>query len=769
MKKLARVLGFSALVAVGCGGGSSKNIGNAAVALTGVRATSAEVGKQGKLRVTFDNPVSSGTDVVLSLDQPTVATVPAHLTVPAGALSAETTYDALALGDATITATSGQIVLMTGLSVIDHFTVDGVGVNDQTLEVGASTTLQAFLNGTTPSPVPIAVAAADATIVTVPATVTVPAWASGGEVSLKALAVGTTTLAGTLGSDQSPSVSVRVVDHARLKDASGQLTQLVEVGAKLSLDIETDAIVAMSTPLTVTSSDATVAAAPSNVVIPPGASEADFTLDVVGAGQTQLTVTLADSTTTGTLVAVAQASLSALEVENQLPLAASNAMTVDLDVIAATDHAVTLSSSDPTVLTVPATVTVPKGSSSVSVPLATLKSGTATISATLNGSTLSSIVYVAPTPPAGVYLTLYSTNLLLVGAQAVLYVGENSYNSASAQLTSSDPSVIAVPALINLNDQSQLTVTALKVGKTTITMTANGLSASQDFQVVAKPDLFLSDSRTLDVGQVSDDDVDLSALAPTGTAISFQSSQPAVVAAPATLFLGSSSASQAFGMTGLSSGTSILTVTVDGVSKSMIIYVGSASSTPPLLQSAGINDRTLEVGAATSVFASFYSALTSDTPVAFSFAPSPMPAITVPNPSPVAAVGNQSVSTPVVGANPGAAEIFAAANGLSVSAGLVTVVATPTYSMFLSGNVAPGGTAEGYVMTDCKLAADRIVTLSSSDATVATVAPSSLTLSPTNNTAYFVVTGVANGNATITATPPPLASPGPLTQAISVP
>src|SRR5207249_7866209 len=97
--------------------------------------------------------------------------------------------------------------------------------------------------------------------------VTVSPWTSAVRATLSALTVGNTAITAKLG-DDSVSNQITVVDHARLQRSASLGSQTVEVGGVISGSVAVDAVVASPTTISATSSNAAVAAAPANVVIP---------------------------------------------------------------------------------------------------------------------------------------------------------------------------------------------------------------------------------------------------------------------------------------------------------------------------------------------------------------------------------------------------------------------------------------------------------------------------------------------------------------------
>jgi hypothetical protein len=770
MDTSVRLLVCLALASLGgCSSSSGKNVGSAVATLISAKGTSAELGKTGLLRITFDNPVAKSTDVTITTVDTANAKLPDHLTVPSGALAVEAPWTGLALGEFSLFLSSGDVTLQLFLKVVDHFQLSTIESDADHLEAGAITNLYVEMNATLPSPLPVTLSAADSTVVMIPTQVIVPAWSSEGSVPLTALAKGTTVVTGTQGSDQAAE-TFTVVDHARLL-ASGQFSGSFEVGATINSDLETDAVVGQQTAISATSSDPSVVAAPSGLAISANGTDLPISLTVMGPGQTDLTFTLADSTVVGHIYAVANASLVEFDLADSAGVGGTVSGHVQLDVNPSKPHTVMLSSSDPTILAVPALLDIPVGSATRYFYPTALKTGTVTITATMDSVTLTQLVYVSQSTVAPLSVDWGVSQRLMVGFSTSVSVENDAAPNGTVTLTSSNPSVIAVPASVSLDSGGIGTfqLNALKAGNTTITASASGATpVSLDLEVVTLPLLQLDDSYQVAVGRTSEFFLNLDAEVPQGTEVQFKSSNPAVVAAPPPVFATGPADSILVQYSGLQSGESILTASIGTSSASTVIYVGSNSARPPTFSGFSVNDSTLEVGAITTVFVGLNGLATSDTTITLSTPVSPMPAISLPQTSVVIAKGSDGGNAPVVALNPGSAIITASAGSVQLNT-TVNVVAFPTYFMNLSSSVNHGQVLSGSVSADCLLSSDRVITLSSSDPATASVSPASVTLSLRNGNAPFTVTGVAAspGPVTITATPPS-PSPGPVTQQVTV-
>ena len=146
------------------------------------------------------------------------------------------------------------------------------------------------------------------------------------------------------------------------------------------------------------------AAVPANVVVAAGQTSATFTVDTTaGASVTAtLTASIGAGNVNTQLSVVSDPSVKSVALERQCFTGPStfNSNRVSLDVPAPADTPVALQSSNPLVLTVPPTVSVPSGSSSALFGVATVApSSSVTVTATLGSSQATDSASVSPTSP----------------------------------------------------------------------------------------------------------------------------------------------------------------------------------------------------------------------------------------------------------------------------------------------------------------------------------------------------------------------------------
>ena len=137
-----------------------------------VAASGAAVGGQGKLRLSFTNPLGQAVEVALESSEPGVVQVPATVTIPAGALLADVPYAATTVGTATLTATYANVIRHASATVVDAIQASASG--NVRLESGATAAIYFGLNILVPDAFPVPLVVADPAIAEAPASVAVP-------------------------------------------------------------------------------------------------------------------------------------------------------------------------------------------------------------------------------------------------------------------------------------------------------------------------------------------------------------------------------------------------------------------------------------------------------------------------------------------------------------------------------------------------------------------------------------------------------------------
>ena len=363
-------------------------------------------GASGALTVTISAAQSSATTVSIESSASGIVSVPALVTVPAGQLSAPVSVSANSPGTATVTASlNGSTATSTITVTPAPPTVVSLQPPTQAVTIGATGSLTVTISAAQSSGTSVALTASPTGIVNLPSSVTVPAGALSTTLSFTALALGSTMIqAGLNGSTADAVVQVTPPAPALVSLLPSPLA--VAVGATGQLTVTLNAVQPTDQLVTLTASPSGLVQVPASVTVLAGLTEAQFTVAGTAVGTATVTASLAGSHQQATVQVVPPAPtlVSLLPSPFLLQQGATGTMTLTISADQPTNTTVPLTNSAPTLLQAPDTVIVPAGQTSATFPVTALLAGTATLTATLNGSSASSAIQIAPPPPVVVSL-----------------------------------------------------------------------------------------------------------------------------------------------------------------------------------------------------------------------------------------------------------------------------------------------------------------------------------------------------------------------------
>jgi len=521
--------------------------------------------------VTMSGMAAPGGDVItLSSSNPAVAAVPASVTVTGSSGSATftvTTQSVITAQTVTITATfngAGKTTTFTvnpfqisNLTITPSSVIGGVAasgtvtISQAAGSSGAVISLSSSSNdGKVPGTVVIAAGATSATF-----NIVTNAVASNETVTITATG-GTSSKSATLNLS-APALAGLTVSPSSVIGGNSSTGNLKLTGA------------APAGGLTVSLSSSNKAASvPVTVSIPGGSSTAGFSISTIGVSApttATISASLTGSTTQTATLAIQPPALTGLSLSLGTVVGGSQATvtgTVTLSGFAATGGAkITLASSNKTIATVPATVTVASGSSTATFAVTHLlvkASGTTTISATFNGVTQSAVLTVNPFQV--ISLTLSPTTVDSGGSSTgtvTLNAAPGAKSGAIAvKLTTSSKSA-TVPASVTVAIGS--TAGSFKVTAGTVTATTSAaitgtyLTSSQQatltiqplpilMSVTVTPSSVVGSSSTSVLGKVT-----VSGPAPAGgMVVKLTSSNTAAATVPASVTIPAGSTSATF-------------------------------------------------------------------------------------------------------------------------------------------------------------------------------------------------------------------------------
>jgi hypothetical protein len=362
----------------------------------------------------------------------------------------------------------------------------------------------------------------DNALVSVPASVVIPAGQNTATFTVTTAAVLAKTSATITASSGAMSAST-VVNVAPRSVQSLVVNPSTLIGSNSAMATVTINTTALTDYTVNVSSDQAAVVVPATVTIPAGSNTASFTVTTssVAANVTaNLTATGGGGTASATLQVLAMAVQSLSVTPTTVPGGNSATATVQMNGTALNDTQVNLLSNQAAAV-VPATVTVPAGSntatftvttSSVSAPV------TANLTATAGGKSASATLTVDP----------FELTDFTVTQQAAATTGELTFNEAApvdttATLSSDTPSVASVPSSITVPagvSSADFAITLYPVTRaTTVTFTATVGSVTLTARITVQPaaiqSLTITPNQVLG-GQTALGDVHLTSPAPPG-------------------------------------------------------------------------------------------------------------------------------------------------------------------------------------------------------------------------------------------------------------
>ena len=533
------------------------------------------------------------------------------------------------------------------------------------------------------------------------------------------------------------------------------------------------------------SSSSSAAPVPSSVTIPAGSSSYTFSIttgNVTKTTQAVITASYNGMTQSGTLTITPPYTNSVTVNPTSVGGGSATTGTVEISPAAPSGGSVVTLSSSSSLASVPASVTVAAGQKYATFQVATaavLASAQATITASFNGSVKTTTLTITPAALQSV-VTAPSTTTggATTGGNRVYFDGDVVSDTA-VSLSSSDTAIATVASSVTIKagtSYHSFPITAAKVLTTkavTITATYNGVSQSATLTV--KPDPNAAKSVTLSPSSIvggqssTANRVYLNGDATADTTVTLTSSNTAVAVPQSTTAVSSGSSSHVFSIKTsavTTTQTVTITATADGVSQSATLTV-----TPPpvavkslaLSKSSTVAEQSVTGTVTLSSLAPSGGAVVSLS--------SRSSAAGVPSSVTVAAgatTATFTVTTSDVSSNT-TATITASCSGSSQSASL-TVTPRTLKSVVLSPTSTQGGTSTtaNTVNLYANATASAVITLTSSNPSVAAV-PSSVTIAAGSSSHVFTITtsavstsqtvaitanyGSVNQTATLTLTP----------------
>ncbi len=707
--------------------------------------------------VTLPQAAPTNVTVMLSSNSANATVSPSMVSISAGqtAPPQQPTVTGVNFGSATITASASGYA--SGSGVVQVTASLSFASQMSTVTTGAVQNLVLLISPAAPSTgVVINLSSSNTAAATVPATVMIPGNATMVNVPVTGVAQGNATIhASSLPNLADTTTSVTVTPPIGSIGLPTNVTVATGQSAPFSVTLSTPA----PADLTVTLSSGNTAVAtisPASIVISSGqttpatqpqvtgvafgaavikASGAGFTQ---GSATVQVTGTLAFNPPTLTVTGTAPQNLT-LNLSSPAP---SGGVTVNL------------SSSNTAVATVPTTVNVAAGVSSVQVPVSGVSSGTATIhasslpnlpdtTATVN-VTITRDIFLPANVTVGPGATVaYPVTSAQPAPAGGIFVTLTVANTAVATLSTAN---VLIPAGATTSS-SVLKLNGINFGTTTVTAAAFGLIG--DTETVNVTDILSYFPTPISINGTNTVNVSLGLSAPApagGLTVNVKTDDPTVATVPATVHFAANATSATLPVTGVNAGTTT-------VHASSLPNIADATAPVTVLPPGMVvlpSNVTLSPGQS----ASFPVMLSSPAPVggvSVTLSSTDTTKVTI-SPASVTISGGQTAPTnqpQVTGVNLGNATINAVAAGYVSANQPVKVAATINFSP-ASANIIGSATTNLSLNLSSPAPAGLVINLSSSPTGIVTT-PASVTFATGATSVNVPVTGAGPGETTVTA------------------
>jgi trimeric autotransporter adhesin len=540
-------------------------------------------GATGTATVSIGTAQSSSTTITLASSNTGVVTVPANVSIPAGQTSATFQVTGVAAGASTITATMpgglGGSSANCTTTVVNPTVTVSLSCPTANILAGATGTATVSIGTAQSSSTTITLASSNTGVVTVPANVSIPAGQTSATFQVTAIAAGTSTITATMpsglgGTASSCTTTVNPVVTITLACPGANIV----AGTTGTSTVTISPAQSSSITVTLSSSNTSTATVPASVSIPAGQTSATFSITGVAAGTSTITATLPAATggntaTCSTTVANPTASVTLACPSADVVIGTTGTATVFIGSAQSSSVTITLSSSNTAVATVPATVSIPAGSTSTTFSVTGVAPGNSTLTATVPaslGAASATCTTSVVNPPVDVSLQCPSANIVAGGkATSSVVIGSGQTSSTSISLTTTNGAVATVPATVVIAaGQTSVTfdITAVGAGTARITATAPGSLGGRwatCTAIVVNPTISLTPKvAAVAVGAPTTMTVTISNAPASAVSIALASSNTAAATVPASVTIAAGATSATFDVTGVASGFATITATL---------------------------------------------------------------------------------------------------------------------------------------------------------------------------------------------------------------
>lgn len=699
-------------------------------------------------------------------------TVPTTATIAYGQTSATFTVTGAGVGTATITATAPTATNSPTDTVTVYSAVTlGVTLSLDTIANGGATTATITRSGgDTANALTVTLGSSNASVATLPTSVTFASGSTSEQVTVSSVNVGTATITASYPGATSGTDVITIQGQV-----SVSLSPSTIYGTNTTtVTVTRTGTTASSAVLNLSSSVPGVATVPATVTIPSGQTSATETVTGVAVGTSNIDASNSLYTSTGAAtVTVAEQITLAISLS---PAAINADQTTTATVTrTASDVSqpliVSLAGSNDLIATVPETVTIAATQTSNTVTVTGVGAGSVDISAShvSSSNTPSDTLTVSAPLVLAVAISPSTFNADQTGTVTVTRTGGDQTNPITVDLVSSNTGAATIPATVTiLANENSGAVTLTGVAQGTTTVTASHADAADDATAVASINGVLGLNISLspnpvNAGQTSTVTVTRAGGDQTAAlVVTLASSNTSIATVPATVTIAANQTTATVSLSGVAPGSATITAShADAPTNA----TSSITVNDTLLLTASLATDPINVGQ-TSVLTVTRSGGNMSSALVVVLSSSVPTVATVPTSVTIPA-STASATATVTGVSSGTSVISASNASAPTATDTITVNSSLVLGMTLARSTANAGqTVTGTVTrSGGNIAAALTVTLGSSNDAYATV-PTTVTIPAGAISAATTVTAVAAGTATITASHASAASNG--TAAIQV-
>ncbi|MBS4095255.1 MAG: IPT/TIG domain-containing protein, partial [Sulfuricella sp.] len=409
------------------------------------------LGSNATLTLTLSAAVAKDTLIPLSASPTGIVTHPASVTIPAGQSSTPIALTAVGFGQTSISAALNGGSAASLIQVIPvPARIAALEPATATLASGADGPFTVKLNAIQPDNTDIALSVDQATLLQIPASVTVPAGQTQATFSATGTNSGDVILSAALNGEQKTARIHISPQAAHLLPLTPNPLSLQQ-GATGSLGVGLDIVQENDTVIAIANSAPTIIDTPASLTVPAGQTQASLPVAALQAGNAQLSATLNGSSQSAAIeIQPPPPGVAGLDPALlKLPKGRPGVLRISLNRAPNTPASVALTSDTPTVATVPPGIVVPAGALGADLPVSSLAEGQSRIGASLNGTTASATVSVGPAEPIGLTLVpdspnSWSNDSFSLSVTGIYSDGTSLDLTGQATFSSSDPNVATI-------------------------------------------------------------------------------------------------------------------------------------------------------------------------------------------------------------------------------------------------------------------------------------------------------------------------------------